>query len=252
MSEEIQIPLIMKRMLALLALATSVLATPYPQAVTSAIAPSSAPPAGCETSHSGTFQITVVNVSTSATKRDLGRVSLYCSFLILGVLTEIASIGRPSYFDADRLKLVRSGGSHWRKYTPNMIGVKLSRVRFLGRPSPCTHTQTQILNPNAEVQDPSYRPVNVRSKGTPENSRLSNTQLSLQCLLPINFCADLNLFQYIAANYQFQFDAPPQAGAIYTTGFSLCANGSLALGGSAIFYQCLSGSFYNLYDRDWA
>eukprot|EP00249_Psilotum_nudum_P004044 c17570_g2_i1 orf=489-800(-) len=57
---------------------------------------------------------------------------------------------------------------------------------------------------------------------------------------------------YIAANYQFQFDGPPQAGAIYTAGFSVCGNGSLALGGSAVFYQCLSGDFYNLYDRNWA
>ena len=53
---------------------------------------------------------------------------------------------------------------------------------------------------------------------------------------------------YIAANDQFQFDKPPQAGAIYTAGWSVCSNGSIALGGSAIFYQCLSGSFYNLYD----
>jgi hypothetical protein len=57
---------------------------------------------------------------------------------------------------------------------------------------------------------------------------------------------------YIAANYQFQFDNPPQTGAIYTSGFSLCGNNSMALGGSAIFYQCLSGDFYNLYDRNWA
>jgi len=57
---------------------------------------------------------------------------------------------------------------------------------------------------------------------------------------------------YIAANYQFQFDAPAQTGAIYTSGFSVCGNGSLALGGSAVFYQCLSGDFYNLYDRYWA
>jgi hypothetical protein len=57
---------------------------------------------------------------------------------------------------------------------------------------------------------------------------------------------------YIASNYQFQFDAPPQAGAIYTGGFSLCSNGSIALGGSAVFYQCLSGTYYNLYDRPWA
>lgn len=57
---------------------------------------------------------------------------------------------------------------------------------------------------------------------------------------------------YIAANYQFQFDAPPQTGAIYTGGFSVGSNGSLALGGSAVFYECLSGTFYNLYDRLWA
>ncbi|KAK8219229.1 hypothetical protein M8818_000961 [Zalaria obscura] len=54
---------------------------------------------------------------------------------------------------------------------------------------------------------------------------------------------------YIAANYQFQFDDPPQAGAIYTAGWSVCGNGSLALGGSNVFYQCLSGSFYNLYSE---
>ncbi|EPE34981.1 hypothetical protein GLAREA_10676 [Glarea lozoyensis ATCC 20868] len=57
---------------------------------------------------------------------------------------------------------------------------------------------------------------------------------------------------YIAANYQFQFDKPAQTGAIYTAGWSSCGNGSLALGGSAVFYQCYSGGFYNLYDRHWA
>lgn len=57
---------------------------------------------------------------------------------------------------------------------------------------------------------------------------------------------------YIASNYQFQFDAPPQAGAIYTSGFTFCGNGTLALGGSNVFYECQSGDFYNLYDRSWA
>lgn len=57
---------------------------------------------------------------------------------------------------------------------------------------------------------------------------------------------------YIAANFQFQFDKPPQTGAIFTGGFSACSNGSLALGGSAIFFECQSGDFFNLYDRDWA
>lgn len=57
---------------------------------------------------------------------------------------------------------------------------------------------------------------------------------------------------YIAANYQFQFDQPAQTGAIFTSGFSVCGNGSLALGGSAVFYECASGDFFNLYDRSWA
>lgn len=57
---------------------------------------------------------------------------------------------------------------------------------------------------------------------------------------------------YIAANYQFQFDGPPQTGAIFTAGWSVCGNSSLSLGSDSIFYQCLSGNFYNLYNEDWA
>jgi hypothetical protein len=54
---------------------------------------------------------------------------------------------------------------------------------------------------------------------------------------------------YIAANQQFQFDAPPQTGAIYTSGWSVCSNGTLTLGDESVWYQCLSGTFYNLYDE---
>lgn len=57
---------------------------------------------------------------------------------------------------------------------------------------------------------------------------------------------------YIASNYQFQFDGPPQAGSIYTGGFCVFNNGSLALGDSTVMYRCKSGDFYNLYDRHWA
>lgn len=57
---------------------------------------------------------------------------------------------------------------------------------------------------------------------------------------------------YIASNYQFQFDKPAQAGAIYTSGFSVCTdNSTIALGDATTFYQCLSGDFYNIYDRDF-
>ncbi|OAL46598.1 hypothetical protein IQ07DRAFT_590708 [Pyrenochaeta sp. DS3sAY3a] len=53
----------------------------------------------------------------------------------------------------------------------------------------------------------------------------------------------------VVANRQFQFDGPPQAGAIYTGGFSVCANNSLAIGGTTRWWQCSSGPFYNLYDE---
>ncbi|KAG9200560.1 hypothetical protein G6514_006902 [Epicoccum nigrum] len=53
----------------------------------------------------------------------------------------------------------------------------------------------------------------------------------------------------IVANQQFQFDGPPQAGAIYTGGFSVCKNNSLAIGGSTRWWRCMSGKFGNLYDE---
>ncbi|AAS52574.1 AEL111Cp [Eremothecium gossypii ATCC 10895] len=57
----------------------------------------------------------------------------------------------------------------------------------------------------------------------------------------------------IVANRQFQFDGPPpQAGAIYAKGWSITQEGNLALGDNDVFYQCLSGSFYNLYDENIA
>ena len=54
----------------------------------------------------------------------------------------------------------------------------------------------------------------------------------------------------IVANRQFQFDGPPpQAGAIYANGWSITPDGNLAIGDNDVFYKCLSGNFYNLYDE---
>ncbi|KAL6709170.1 DRAP deaminase [Coniothyrium glycines] len=53
----------------------------------------------------------------------------------------------------------------------------------------------------------------------------------------------------VVANRQFQFDGPPQAGAIYTGGFSVCGNNSLAIGGTTRWWRCMSGDFGNLYDE---
>ncbi|KAL9009174.1 MAG: hypothetical protein Q9173_005775 [Seirophora scorigena] len=51
----------------------------------------------------------------------------------------------------------------------------------------------------------------------------------------------------IVAQGQFQFDKPVQPDSRYLDGFSICGNGSLAIAGSTIFYQCLADNYYNLY-----
>ena len=57
----------------------------------------------------------------------------------------------------------------------------------------------------------------------------------------------------IVANNQFQFDGPPpQHNAIYAKGWSITEDGYLAIGNQEVFYQCLSGDFYNLYDKSIA
>lgn len=145
----------MRAAFATLALAGLAAATPAPQAVTSAIAPSSSPPAGCYENYDGTFLIGPVNVSSSS-KRDVE-----AAFEII--------------------------------------------------PLDKRNTQLGITLKNGILTDPQGRTG------------------------------------YIAANQQFQFDGPPQAGAIWTAGFSVCTNNRLALGNDETWYKCLSGTFYNLY-----
>ena len=52
----------------------------------------------------------------------------------------------------------------------------------------------------------------------------------------------------ITANHVFGFDNPPSAGAIATSGWSICQNKTIALGDSTIFYSCLSGQYNNIFD----
>ncbi|TKA68277.1 hypothetical protein B0A49_10045 [Cryomyces minteri] len=137
----------MQYTVALLALAASAFAVP--QGVTQTLTPSAPAPSGCSSSYPGTFQVSVVNVTSSS-------------------------------------------GSKVKRQSSGVLTLSLN---------------------NGVLKDQAGR------------------------------------IGYIAANRQYQFDGPPQTGAIYTAGFSVCANNSLALGGSAIWYQCLSGTFYNLYDQ---
>ncbi|PVH92605.1 hypothetical protein DM02DRAFT_508667, partial [Periconia macrospinosa] len=73
---------------------------------------------------------------------------------------------------------------------------------------------------------------------------------ALECNLKDGILRDpQNRIGSVVANRQFQFDGPPQAGAIYTGGFSVCKNSSLAIGGTTRWWKCGSGEFYNLYDE---
>lgn len=196
----------MKTSFALLALAVSALASPRPDAVSSAISPAASPPPGCTPSFSGNFEVQIVNVTTT-TKRDtpLEKVRL---MLLLFTTSSTLPINQPiNPF-----------------LSPSLLQPDTSSPPHL---SPCTSA-----NP------PLQRVVACGGTGT------------LVLTLANGILTDaINRTGYIASNRQFQFDAPPQAGAIYTSGWTVCANSSLALGGSAIFYQCLSGTFYNLYDQ---
>jgi hypothetical protein len=149
---------------AILALASVAVATPFPQGVTEQINPPTSAPEGCMDSVSGTFNIQINNVSSTASAKAKVRL----------------------------------------------------RVPLLLLYSNCIQRQKDGI-------------LTLTLEGGILKDQAGRTG-------------------YIAANDQFQFDDPPQTGAIYTAGFSLCANESLALGGTAIWWQGLSGSFYNLYD----
>ncbi|KAL2127479.1 hypothetical protein VTI74DRAFT_10671 [Chaetomium olivicolor] len=97
------------------------------------------------------------------------------------------------------------------------------------------------------LNSPAARALAVKKRGTCHGEGTLVLALSDTVLTD-----SLGRTGYIASNYQFQFDNPPQAGALYTAGFTRCANHTLAFGNSTVFYQCRSGTFYNLYDRWWA
>lgn len=114
--------------------------------------------------------------------------------------------------------------------------------------------------PDGQIQNPSATAVNqipdgqIQNAGGLNNGRVAcQESTSLELKLDGGVLTDaMNRTGYIASNRQLQFDDPPQTGAIYTAGFSLCSNGSVALGGTTTFYQCRSGGFYNLYDESIA
>lgn len=86
-------------------------------------------------------------------------------------------------------------------------------------------TITQIADGQVQVK---RSVLESRQNGVPVDLSLNNGILT----------DHLGRTGYIASNRQLQFDAPPQGGAVITSGFSACGDGTLALGGSNTFYAC--------------
>jgi hypothetical protein len=114
--------------------------------------------------------------------------------------------------------------------------------------SSSTHTSPQQDQPEDRLS-----PTSPQDQTLPPKIVTCTTNSTLTLTLSDSILTDSQgRTGYIASNYQFQFDGPPQSAALFTSGWSVCADGSLALGGQSTFWQCRSGEFYNLYDRDWA
>ncbi|KAH8730473.1 hypothetical protein GQ44DRAFT_606676 [Phaeosphaeriaceae sp. PMI808] len=113
-------------------------------------------------------------------------------------------------------------------------------------PAGCQASASGTFNiQTVNVTGPRKRDLSTRQLAGPLTLTLQNGNLKDQA----------GRIGYIASNFQLQFDNPIQAGARESSGFSLCSNGSLALSsssrttGAAIWFQCLSGTFYNLYSQ---
>ncbi|KAL2174618.1 uncharacterized protein P884DRAFT_272326 [Thermothelomyces heterothallicus CBS 202.75] len=190
----------------------AMVASAIAQGVTEKIAPEGDAPSGCKPNFDGPFQITVVPLTDKA-KRDLALE--VCGSLL--ATSDSRRVGRSQVPPEKPIRRVHINAHSDKRQQSRMIANQGTLPQRKQTRATCSGEGTLVLRLSDGV--------------------LTDAQ---------------ERTGYIASNYQFQFDGPPQAGAIYTAGFTACANGSLALGDSAVFWQCASGTFYNLYDRWWA
>ena len=122
-------------------------------------------------------------------------------------------------------------GSIWDKYKPTTTGTSTIS-------NPTSVTETVVSEATAVNDDPFYV-VACKAPGV------------LNITLDAGILKDSeDRIGSIVSNRQFQFDGPvPQAGAIYADGWSISPEGNLVLGDDDLFFECLSGNFYNLYDE---
>lgn len=140
---------------------------------------------------------------------------------------------------------------------PTTTAAPISQATDALSQAPSTAAPAPVITSTLQASIPSSSVSSSGPQSSSSSSGVTNVACKTEGTLAITLADGVlkdaqGRTGYIASNFQFQFDAPPQAGAIYTSGFTACGNSTLALGGSNVFYQCLSGDFYNLYDRSWA
>ncbi|KAI7545331.1 hypothetical protein KC331_g6274 [Hortaea werneckii] len=278
----------MAHYLSLLALAAFAGASPVAQGVTDAVAPSATAPTACSTDYASRFGIAVMSAAANAAA-PAATVSQIADGQVQAaqnsrVCYDVDSQGRtvsqiadgqiqaPTSTPAPSMTMmgvsqIADGQIQGPACTPS-AQVQDGQMGCTRVPAISQIPDGQIQAPTATVQSTTTNTVTstatavvsqiadgqVQNSGALSNGRVACQDNSTLGLMLDNGVVTDNQGRtgYVASNRQFQFDSPPQAGAIYTSGFSLCSNGSLALGGSTTFYQCRSGGFYNLYDQNVA
>ena len=121
----------MRAALATIALVGLAVANPAPQAVTSAIAPSQSPPAGCYENYNGQFLIGPVNVSSSS-KRDLDAAfeiipldKVSCEFTVTSHLhLTYAAEKHSTWYHLEEWYLNGSPGKDWLHRSKSAIPIR--------------------------------------------------------------------------------------------------------------------------------
>lgn len=111
---------------------------------------------------------------------------------------------------------------------------------------------------DGQIQNPCAKSVAGKIEGNPQkNGNISHSgqhpsvcsaEDNLEMTLVKSVLIDSsNRIGYVAENGQIQFDKPPQHGALVAIGWAINKDGYLSIGDQEVLYQCLSGTFYNLY-----
>ncbi|GME92708.1 unnamed protein product [Ambrosiozyma monospora] len=180
---------------------------------------------------SGTYGISLITVSTSASSTSVETTAATST-------TESSSTEESTSTEAAN-KVKRDDND----FIAQIVG---------GSSSSSTSEEQQTISTSPDSSENTSSSTSHDTAEQPTISSICSTNGALQLSLNDGVLIDsAGRIGSIVSNYQFQFDGPPpQAGYIYGAGWSVDNQGILYLGDSDVFYQCLSGNFYNLYSEN--